>query len=310
MTIAFLFPGQGSQQPGMLHALPDHPAVAATLAEASAVLGHDVRDLDEEKVLDSTIATQVAIYTAGVAVTRSLAAEGIEPDAVAGLSVGAYAAATACGALDFKDGVRLVHLRASLMADGFPSGYGLSAIVGLDEQQVSRLVGESHTPEHPVFIANLNAPYQIVIAGSVEGMDQVIRRALDCGCKKAERLAVRIPSHCPLLDPVTIRLIDAMKDLAPRPVRGRYVTNRRARPTRVFDDIRRDIATNVAYPVRWHDATQVLAEIGTRLFIEANPGHVLSSLAHEAFPDLMALSVADSTWSSIIRTSKDIRKQE
>jgi malonate decarboxylase epsilon subunit len=100
----------------MLHALPEHPEVAVTLQEASDILHRDAYGLDEEKVLESTIATQVAIYIAGVATARSLIAEGAEPDAVAGLSVGAYTAATVSGAIDFKDGLRLVQRRAELTA--------------------------------------------------------------------------------------------------------------------------------------------------------------------------------------------------
>lgn len=304
MTIAFLFPGQGSQQPGMLHALPAYPETEATLDEASEVLGRDVRELDEESVLESTIATQVAIYVAGVAVTRCFAAEGVIPVAVAGLSVGAYAAATACGALPFRDGVRLVHLRASLTAEAFPGGYGLSAIVGLDEAQVAALVARCHSPEHPVFVGNLNAPRQIVVAGSIDGMEMVLALARGSGCTKAERLAVRIPSHCALFAPVAEKMFAEARTLEPAPVRAQYITNRRARPTRSFDKIIEDIATNIAYSVRWHDSTQVLAEMGATLFLEPSPGNVLSSLAGAAFPHLAALSVSANDWSYVVKTAR------
>ena len=115
MTLAYLFPGQGSQRPGMLHALPDHPQARATLQEASDILHQDAYGLDEAQALESTIATQVGIYIAGVAAARSLIAESREPDAVAGLSVGAYSAATVSGALEFEDGLRLVRTRAEIL---------------------------------------------------------------------------------------------------------------------------------------------------------------------------------------------------
>lgn len=311
MTVAFLYPGQGSQRPGMLHELPDHPQVAATLREASEVLGRDVLELDDERALQSTVATQVAIYTAGVAVSRSLAAEGAEPDVVAGLSVGAYAAATACGALQFRDGVRLVHLRASMMEDMFPSGFGLAAIVGLDEGQVDDLVAASTTPEHPVFLGNLNAPRQIVVAGSVVGMDRLIARALLApGCTKAERLQVAIPSHCALLEGVAARLVAAMRDLAPQPIRIRYLTNRGARPTRDFDRIRDDIATNIAFPVRWHDATEILVGMGVSLFVEPNPGRVLSNLTAAAFPEIRSLATCANPLAYVRDQVKEARGRE
>lgn len=305
MTLAYLFPGQGSQRPGMLHALPDHPEARATLQEASDILHQDAYGLDEAQTLESTIATQVAIYIAGVAAARSLIAESREPDAVAGLSVGAYTAATVGGALEFKDGLRLVRRRAELTAEYFPSGYGLSAIVGLDEQQVLQLVAECHTPEQPVFVGNINAPRQIVVAGSLDGMDKVLELARRSGAKKAERLAVRIPSHCPLFEAVAQELVEEMKDLQPLRARAQYVTNRRARPTRVFDRIREDIATNIAHSVRWYDSTQVLVEMGTRLFVELHPGHVLTGLATEAFPQARSIAFAENAMEYVVKLVRD-----
>jgi malonate decarboxylase epsilon subunit len=301
MTIAYLFPGQGSQRPGMLHALPDHPEARATLQEASDILHQDAYGLDEAQVLESTIATQIAVYIAGVAAARALIAESVEPDAVAGLSVGAFTAATVSGALAFKDGLPLVRKRAELTAECFPSGYGLAAIVGLDEQQVLRLVAECSTPEQPVFVGNINAPRQIVVAGSLEGMDRVLALARPLGATKAERLAVRIPSHCPLFEGVAQQLIEAMKDLPQQRPRAQYVTNRRARPTRVFDRIREDIATNIAHSVRWYDSTQVLVEMGTTLFVELHPGHVLTGLATEAFPQVKSVAFAENPMATVLK---------
>lgn len=306
MTISYLFPGQGSQRPGMLHQLPSHQEVARTIEEASEVLGRNVLELDSEDELRSTMSTQLAIYTAGVAVTRALAAEGVFPDAVAGLSVGAYAAATACGALNFQEGVRLIHLRASLMEKAFPRGFGLTAIVGLDEEQVSAIVSAATTPEAPVFVGNLNALRQIVVAGSDAGMERAIDLAQKAGCQKAERLDVSVPSHCELLAGVAERLVAAMKELEPKPITARYITNRRARPTRAFERIRDDIATNIAYSVRWHDITEVLVGMETKLFVEVNPGQVLSKLTTEAFPEVPAIAVSALSLDAVIRRISDV----
>jgi malonate decarboxylase epsilon subunit len=294
----------------MLHTLPEHPEVRATLQEASDILHRDVYGLDEEKVLESTIATQVAIYIASVATARSLMAEGAAPDFVAGLSVGAYSAATVSGAIDFSDGLRLVHKRAELTAERFPSGYGLSAIVGLDEQQVSKLVDECTTPQHPVFVGNLNAPRQIVVAGSIEGMEKVLELARRIGCTKAERLAVRIPSHCPLFEGVAQQLTDEMKSLEPHAARAHYVTNRRARPTRLFEKIRDDLATNIAHPVRWYDSTQVLVEMGAKLFVEMHPGRVLTGLASEAFPQVRSIALAESSIDTAVKLVRGVHESE
>lgn len=136
MSIALLFPGQGSQTTGMLHHLSDHPAVLRTLEEISAALGHDVRAFDSPEALRSTISDQLALLAAGVASARALEDEGVIPEAVAGLSVGAFAAAVHAHVLTLADCVRLVRQRAELMEKNSPEGYGLSAIIGLKEERL------------------------------------------------------------------------------------------------------------------------------------------------------------------------------
>jgi malonate decarboxylase epsilon subunit len=309
VTIAFLFPGQGSQRTGMLHALPDHPQVRATLEEASEILHRDARELDEEKTLESTIATQLAIFIAGIASARVLAAEGAEPDFVAGLSVGAYSAAVAGGALVFADGLRLVRTRAELTASRFPSGYGLAAILGLNEQAVAKLVEGCTTPENPVYLALLNAPQQIVVAGSIQALENVLNLAREAGCAKAERLAVRIPSHCPLFGDVAQQMQAAMRGHEPRAAKATYVANRTARPTKDFDRIREDVATNIAHPVRWHDSTEVLVEMGARLFVEMQPGQVLTRLATAAFPQVRAIALEATPLATALKLVQAARRE-
>jgi malonate decarboxylase epsilon subunit len=295
MSVAFLFPGQGSQAPGMLHSLGDHPAITRTLDEASATLRRDVRDLDSPEALKSTISVQLALLTASVAVARALAAEGVEPEAVAGLSVGAFAAAVHSGTVSFPQAIQLVQQRAEMMMNLYPTGYGLAAIVGLTEGQVSALVETAHTAQTPVYIGNINAPRQIVIAGSDEGMTRVLEAARQSGARKAERLDVSVPSHCPLLEPVAAALrvtLAGMKLEQPRLV---YVGNVKARPLRAAAAVAEDLAGNIAHGVRWHDATTVLEELGSRLFLEMPPGHVLSDLAREALPEVKTLALGQST---------------
>jgi malonate decarboxylase epsilon subunit len=291
MCTAFLYPGQGSQFADMLHQLPAHAEADETLKEASLILGQDVLKLDTEQALSSTVAVQLALFVAGVATTRTLHAEGKRPHIVTGLSVGAFAAAVATDALAFRDGLALVKLRAELMEKAYPKGYGLSVVVGLNEQQLSKIVGEINKPESPVFLANLNAPTQIVIAGSDAGMNSVLARAKNEGARTAKRLNVSVPSHCVLLKSVAEELTHRMATIEIKTPEIIYISNRRARALRDPDGIREDLATNIAHAVRWHDATTIAYERGVRLFVELPPGHTLTDLASAAFPDARSVSL-------------------
>ncbi len=290
--IAFLFPGQGAQFPGFLHTLggaPSHPAIRATLAEASDVLNRHALELDDADALRSTVAVQLSLFIAGVATARALQQEGVGPDAVAGLSVGAYGAAVVAGAIDFRDALTLLDVRASLMEQAYPSGYGMLAVSGLSERELAGIV-DTHG-ENPAYIANLNAPRQIVVAGSDAALARVRNAALDAGARKAERLAVSVPSHCILLDTAARALTDAAAKIAFRAPSVPYIGNKGARPLRRADAIADDLATNLRYPVRWHDSTVVLGELGVRVMVEMPPGRTLTQLAAEALPDVQGVAI-------------------
>jgi malonate decarboxylase epsilon subunit len=293
MSVAFLFPGQGSQVPGMLHALPDHPSIARTLDETSEALGENALELDSPAALRSTVSVQLALLASGVAVARALVAEGVEPEAVAGMSAGAYAAAVTAGVLNLADGVRLMKQRAERMVELYPEGYGLAAIVGLTEKQVSTLVEKAYTAESPVYVGNINASRQIVIAGSNKGMDKVLETARKTGAHKAVRLDVSEPSHCPLLQPVADSLTKSLQAIHLHEPKLVYVGNVTGRALRSAEAISEDLANNIAHGVRWHDATTVLYELGCRLFLEMPPGHVLSELGKEAFPEVKTLAMRE-----------------
>ena len=211
MSIAFLFPGQGAQSPGFLHRLASaYPEVTADFTKASEVLDLDVMTLDSEQSLKSTVAVQLTTVTASTAMAKLCQSRGIEPQAVAGLSVGAFAAAAAAGALAFEDMLPLVRLRASLMERAYPSGYGLAAVVGLTQRQVVALIAQVHSETTPVYLANLNAPTQFVLAGAADALELVLELARGAGARKAEKMAVSVPSHCPLLTSVGNALADAI----------------------------------------------------------------------------------------------------
>ena len=301
MSIAFLFPGQGSQFPGMLHTLPDHPVVARTLDEVSEILGRNSRELDSTEALKSPVSVQLALLASGVAVARCLNEEGVKPGAVAGMSLGAYSAAVACGALNLADGLHLVRQRAEMMEKLYPKGYGLAAIIGLNERQVSNLVQEVHSDQTPVYVANINAPRQIVISGSDEGMNRVLQAALKSGARKAERLDVSTPSHCPLLQPVAKALETSLRTMHLRSPNLVYLRNVTGRATRSAEAISDDLANNIAHGVRWYDMTTVVEELGFRIILEMPPGHVLTVLANEAFPDVQAWAVGENSIRQTVR---------
>jgi malonate decarboxylase epsilon subunit len=279
----------------MLHNLPDHPAIARTLDEVSESLHADVRELDSAEALQSTVSVQLALLASGVAVARALFEEGVNPEAVAGLSVGAFAAAVAANVLNLADGVRLVKERGEDMVKLYPQGYGLAAIVGLTESQVSALVGQAYTDQDPVYVGNINAPRQIVIAGSNQAIIKVLQAAEKSGARKAVRLNVSEPSHCPLLEPVAKSLKTSMQAIHLQQPKMIYVGNVTGRALRSANEISEDLATNIAHGVRWYDSTTVLEELGCRLFLEMPPGHVLSELGREAFADVRTLAMSETS---------------
>jgi malonate decarboxylase epsilon subunit len=301
MSVAFIFPGQGSQFPGMLHQLLDHPAVVRTLDEISEDLQSDVRTLDTERGLEFTVDVQIALLAAGVATARALIQQGVEPIAVSGLSVGAFAAAVTAGVLSLQDAVELVRLRAGQMMKLYPSGYGLSAIVGLNESHVTKIVQAVTSVRDPVFVGNINAPRQIVIAGSNVGMDRVLDDARRQGASKAVRLHVSAPSHCPLLQPVADLLEKRMSSVKLTTPHMIYVGNVNARAMRTKELVARDLVNNIAHGVRWHDATTVLKELGCDFFLETPPGHTLSDLAKENLPGINSVPVEASVLPGVLR---------
>jgi len=309
MSVAFIFPGQGSQSPGMLHHLLDHPAVVRTVDEISEVLHSDVRNLDSELGLKSDVSVQLTLLAAGIATARALMEQDVRPAAAAGLSVGAFAAAVTAGVLSLQDAVELVKLRAEQMMKLYPTGYGLSAIVGLNESRVTKIVRAVTSVQDPVFVGNINAPRQIVIAGSNVAMDQVLDEARREGASKAVRLHVSVPSHCPLLQPVADLLERRMSSMHLKAPKLIYVGNVTARPMRTKELIARDLANNIAHGVRWHDATTVLKELGCNLFLEMPPGHILSDLAKENLKGIDAVPVEAGVLTRVLRLTQQEERE-
>lgn len=300
MSVLFTFPGQGAQKPGMLHALPSHPETDRTLAEMAAVLKNDPLALDSAAALVSTVATQLCLLAAGVAMARVLAAHGAVPDMVAGLSIGAYAAAVTAGVVAYPDAVRLVARRAALMEQGYPQGYGMWAVGGLDQGQLEAVLARVHGPATPVYLANLNAPRQQVIAGSDAALQRAGALALAAGATRAERLQVGVPSHCALLAQQAAQLRLAFDGVALSRPRATYLSGSRARA--LFDPaaIRDDLAFNMARQVHWHDTARHAWERGARSALEMPSGAILTGLTAPVFEGGLCLACEGQRLGSIL----------
>jgi malonate decarboxylase epsilon subunit len=308
VSAAYLFPGQGAQTPGFLHRLPEHPAVTHTLDEAAEALRLDVLTLDTAGALLSTRNVQLSVLVAGVAVARALAQEGMQVDAAAGLSVGAFGAAVACGSLGFADALALVKIRGECMEQAYPKGYGMAVVAGLDERQVAAILERVGGANARVYLANINAPTQFVVSGADLALEAAMKLARERGARRAERLAVNTPSHSPLLHAVSERLAAAMRTVEFHTPQALYVSNRRARVVRDAAGVRDDLILNVENVVHWHDSVTVLYELGVRFFVEPPPGQVLTRLAQEAFPMARAIAAEEVSIRSIVQAAQRGRR--
>jgi malonate decarboxylase epsilon subunit len=290
-VIAFLFPGQGSQHATML--ARDDPLLADALAEARAVLGWDLREaFAAPGATRDTRLVQLALLVDGVASARACVAAGVLPAALAGHSVGAFAAAAASGALAFADTLRIVERRGALLGGAFPAGYGMAAIVGLDAPAVDGLIGDAAEGE-PLFRSNQNAPRQFALSGARAALERAVARAPLRGAASARLLDVTIPSHCALCAPVASALHAEFDEVALGRPHARVAGNVGGRLLRDARAIVADALDNVAHPVSWADATSALIESGVHTFVEMRPGRVLRDLAAAAFPERRAVALED-----------------
>ena len=297
MSTAFVFPGQGSQQIGMMDGFGDHPEVRATFAEASEILGDDLWRLVQQGPADAlnlTRNTQPVMLTAGVGVWRAWqAAQGPLPAFVAGHSLGEYSALVAAGALSFKDAVPLVRFRAEAMQEAVAAGAGaMAAVVGADDAAVADACREAAQGEvvEPV---NFNAPGQIVIAGHKSAVERAIVAAKARGAKRALMLPVSAPFHSSLLKPAAERLALRLAHVdiqAPAiPVLHNVDVELHATP----GEIRDALAQQAARPVRWTETIQALVARGVTDVVECGPGKVLAGLARRIDASLNAYAVTD-----------------
>ena len=280
--IAFVFPGQGSQKVGMGRALADaHPDSRAVFEEADAALGESLSALcfdGPEDRLVLTENTQPAILTVSVAALRLLESRGIRPDIVAGHSLGEYSAHVAAGTFGFADAVRVVRRRGRYMQEAVPVGTGaMAAILGLDRDGVAAACAEAAEGD-VVAPANLNAPGQVVIAGSAAAVARAGAAAKARGAKRVIPLPVSAPFHCALMKPAEDRLAPELRALAVSAPRVPVVANVDAEPKTDGPAAIDALIRQVSAPVRWEDVVSRLASAGVRAYVEVGPGAVLSGL--------------------------------
>jgi [acyl-carrier-protein] S-malonyltransferase len=298
-AFAFVFPGQGSQAVGMLDAWGDHPAVRATLAEASQVLGEDVGALiagGPKEQLDLTTYTQPVMLTAGIACYRAWLAEGgPEPAAVAGHSLGEYTALVAAGALTFADALPLVRFRAQAMQQAVPVGTGaMAAILGLDADAVRAGCAEAAAASGEVCEAvNFNDPKQTVIAGSKAGVEKGCEVLKAKGAKRTLALPVSAPFHSSLMKPAADMLRDRLATVDIAPPRIPVINNVDVSAPADAAAIRDALYRQAYGAVRWVEVVQALRGRGLTYIVECGPGKVLTGMVKRIDGEVMTGTVFD-----------------
>jgi [acyl-carrier-protein] S-malonyltransferase len=297
MKLAMVFPGQGSQSPGMMRSYGADPVVRATFDEASAALGEDLWSLVEDgpaAALDRTINTQPVMLAADIAVWRLWCAQGgARPAVVAGHSLGEYAALVVAEVLDFADAIRLVRARAQAMQDAVPEGQGgIAAVLGLGDDQVRASCIEAEEDGEIVEPANLNAPGQVVISGSRGAVERAIAAAKARGAKRAVMLPMSVPAHCALMRPAAAVLAVHLGRLSLASPKVPVINNVDVATPTAPDAVADALLRQLHRPVRWIEVVQHMAREGVTHVVECGPGKVLHGLVRRISPETTNLALA------------------
>lgn len=301
MSVGLIFPGQGSQEVGMLKDFQDESTqFAQRLEEASAILGLDLTELVNEgpaERLNQTEITQPALLCMSVALFEYWVAEGGEsPTAMAGHSLGEYSALTAAGVFGFADAVKLVHERGKIMQKAVPVGSGsMCAVLGLGLPEVEAVCNEVADVVAP---ANLNTPTQIVIAGTVAGVDEASVALKEAGARRLVPLAVSVPSHCELMSSTIEGVSELLDSISFQIPSVPVFQNVDASPQTDIETIRQNLIAQLSSPVRWSDCFTNMVAFGCDQFLECGPGRALSGMARQ---------IDRSVSASVIGTVDDFR---
>ncbi|MBN8504229.1 MAG: ACP S-malonyltransferase [Burkholderiales bacterium] len=305
---AFVFPGQGSQAVGMLDAWAGHPAVQATLTEASEALGEDLAALiaqGPKEQLDLTTNTQPVMLTAGVACYRAWLAEtGLRPALAAGHSLGEYSALVAAGALTLAQALPLVRLRAQAMQEAVPVGQGgMAAILGLDGEAVVAGCAQAREASGEVVEAvNFNDPKQTVIAGSKAGVEKGMEVLKAAGAKRALPLPVSAPFHSSLMKPAADRLKVALAGIEFGALAFPVINNVDVAAPEGAEALRDALFRQAYQPVRWVELVRAIRQRGIGTVIECGPGKVLAGMVKRIDAELVSATLLDPVSLAEVRT--------
>lgn len=298
-TLAFIFPGQGSQSLGMIEDLLEDAVAQEYLKRADEALGYELSTIIKEgpiEKLNDTAITQPALLTVSTILWQTFITQSDQrPAFVAGHSLGEYSALVAAEVLSFEDAVKLVALRGTYMQEAVPEGSGaMAAILGLDDEDVIALAAESEQEVGEVVAAvNFNSPGQVVIAGSRAGIDHACALAKERGARRALPLAVSVPSHCALMKPAAERLAEALATLTLNKPKIALLHNVDVAEHQSSEAIKEALVAQLYQPVRWTETIETLAKAGVTTLVECGPGRVLSGLNRRINRDLVSHNLSD-----------------
>jgi len=308
MSLAYIFPGQGSQYAGMGKDLAENfPAAGKVFEEADEALGFSLSNLcfaGPAEELQLTHNTQPAILATSIAATKALQEAGLpQPDYVLGHSLGEYSALVTAGALSFGDAIKIVRARGRYMQEAVPVGTGaMAAVMGATLQDIESACAEASQGE-VCAPANINAPNQVVIAGNVAAVDRAGELLRTRGAKRVIGLKVSAPFHCSLMLPAQQRLAVDLDDTVFRDLQIPLVNNVDAQILLSGDATRDALVRQVSSPVRWLESIELLIAKGVSRFIEVGPGKVLTGLMRQINREVKALNVEDSASLGAARSS-------
>ena len=296
--LAFIFPGQGSQQVGMgLELARAYPAARAAFDEADAVLNRKLSELcfqGPAEALKQTENTQLAVLTCSIAVLRVVQELGITPRVVAGHSLGEYSALVAANALGFRDALELVQYRSRFMAEASGrQACAMAAILGLDEDTLNDYCAEAQSVG-VVQVANYNCPGQLIISGDAAAVEKVVARGAEkVGAKRCRLLAVSGAFHSALMEPAAIQLRSVISVFDFRAPRTKFVANVTGSYVSAPDEIRQLLVTQVTSPVQWEKSIRTIGDSGVSHVVELGPGKVLCGMVRRVLDDAICLNVED-----------------
>ncbi|PYZ93184.1 [acyl-carrier-protein] S-malonyltransferase [Salipaludibacillus keqinensis] len=297
-NIALLFPGQGSQQVGMGKELADvYPSCAAVYQEADQALNENLSELifnGAEEELKKTENTQPALLTTSIAIWQILKEKNITANFAAGHSLGEYSALVAGEAMSFTDAVKAVRKRGQLMEEAVPEGKGtMAAILGMERQQLTDVTKQASEETGAVQPANFNCAGQIVISGTVEGVERAMELAKEAGAKRAIPLSVSGPFHSSLMQPASEKMQEELNKIVFKKPDITVLANVTAKPIETADQIPSLLIEQIYSPVLWEDTIKQLVDDGVDTFIEVGPGKVLSGLVKKVSRRATVLPVFD-----------------